>query len=453
MKENKFPKGFIWGAATSSYQIEGAWDKDGKGLSVWDTYSHVPGKTKNNDTGDIACDHYNRWRGDITLMKKIGLKSYRFSISWPRIFPDGKGAPNEKGAAFYDRLIEGLLEAGIEPMITLFHWDLPQGLMDRGGWLNREITDDFMKYASFAFKRYGKRVKKWATFNEPWVFTLMAYTSTWQPPLGINNDYEAGLTAVHNMNLAHAKAVRAFRELGLNGEIGIVQVSIPAVPEAQDKGTLKKASILDGIINRWFLDPLFFGEYPADISEYYRKKYSAVFIPSGADMRLIKDMGTDFVGVNNYFPFRVKDNGAKKPFDWKECVIRKKNVPRSDMDWEIYPEGIYRILKSYSERYGNPVMYITENGNAFKDRIIKDGMVMDNDRISYMREHLKQALRAVKEGVDLRGYYLWSLMDNFEWNHGYSKRFGIIRVDYKTLKRSIKKSGYWYGKVIKENGI
>ncbi len=448
-----FPKDFLWGAATSSFQIEGAFNEDGKSLSNWDMFCRVPGAVNNGDTGDVACDHYHRWKEDVAIMKKLGLKTYRFSISWPRVLPDGIGAVNKKGIEFYDRLIDALIEAGIEPMITLFHWDMPQSMQDMGGWLNPEVVDAFENYAKVCFKKFGKKVKKWATFNEAWVFTIMAYTGNHQPPIGLNSHTLLGLKASHGVNLAHAKAVRAYREMGFKGEIGIVQVTASVEPLDAKNPPVEKMKTLDGIMNRWFLDPFYKGAYPEDILKYYAQQYGAKFTPDKKEVKFIGEMGSDFIGVNYYFPFRVRENGKNKPFTWHGCVGAPDGAKRSHMGWEIYPEGIYNIIMKFKREYDNPVLYITENGNAFEDKKIVKGVVIDDDRIDYVKNHLLQIRRAINDGARVKGYYQWSLMDNFEWTHGYSKRFGIVRVDYKTLKRTIKKSGRWYAGVIKDNGV
>ncbi len=455
MKKINFPENFIWGAGTSAYQIEGAWNEDGKGPSAWDVFAHIPGKIHNNENGDAACGHYHRYKEDVALMKEIGLDSYRFSINWPRIFPKGTGEVNKKGIEFYSNLIDELLKNDIEPMITLYHWEMPQALMESGGWTNRETIKAFVDFSRECFEAYGDRVKKWATLNEPWVFTHMAYTTDKQPPEGHTDNPLFADIAVMNAYRAHAESVKIFRKIVKNGEIGVAHVVIPIINEDDSESTLKKAGLLDGIVNRWYLDPVLKGEYPEDIVRYKKEVLNEEFSIRDDDTGMLKDFPCDYIGVNNYFPFRVSDNGPDKPFMWNECVNQKRNddAVYTDMGWEVNPGSMHSLLVRLKNDYNMPV-YITENGAAFKDNNIKGGEAQDYDRIDYLKGYLSACSRAIKDGVDLKGYYLWSLMDNFEWPHGFSKRFGIIRVDYDdNLKRSIKKSGRWYAGVIADNGF
>ncbi len=450
-----FPKDFLWGAGTSSYQIEGAWKEAGKGESVWDVFSHIPGKVDNNENGDIACDHYHRYEEDILLMKELGLKVYRFSINWPRLFPKGFGEPNIDGMRFYDNLINGLLENGITPLVTLYHWELPQALMLNGGWENRETAEVFADYAEFCFRAYGDRVKKWTTFNEAWIVAFEGYVGKGQPPADKSNDHFAECMVSHHINIAHAKAVERFREVMNDGEIGIAQVIAPVYPDEDTKSNKAKALIADGILNRWYMDPLFFGKYPEDIISFNKQKYNFEFKPDADDLKFIKDNPCDYIGINHYSPFRAQDNGKDKLFDWAGCmwVGQKPERKYTGMNWEIEPQGIYDSIMRLHKDYGKPKLYITENGAAFDDENIVDGVVQDDNRVDFYKGYISACARAVQEGANLKGYLVWSLMDNFEWCRGYSKRFGIVRVDFATQKRTIKKSGRWYAAVIKNNGF
>ena len=453
----KFPEKFIWGAATSSYQIEGAWNEDGKGPSVWDVMAHTPGMIKNNETGDVACDHYHRFREDAAIMKEIGLKGYRFSINWPRIFPSGEGKINKKGIEFYNNLIDELLKNGIDPMVTLYHWELPQALMDKGGWLNRETTDRFAEFSRVCFEEFGDRVKRWGTFNEAWVTSFVGYIWERHPPVGIKNDINGAVQSSHMINLAHAKAVANYRKTKHNaGEIGIMHVAIPAYPVEDTGPNIEKAEMAHAITNKWFFDPCIKGEYPPEVTEYYKKVHGVETDIKDGDMELLKENRVDYLGINHYFPFRIKDNGKDRPFMWEECHAEKdpEKMEITNFNWEVYPEGMYDILMRIHKDYDGIPVYITENGTWYENESqLKDGVMNDDNRISYAKRYLEQANRAIRDGSNLKGYYWWSLMDNFEWSHGFGPRFGIVRVDYGTLKRTIKKSGKWYNGVIKNNGF
>ena len=446
MEDIKLPKGFVFGTATSSYQIEGAWNEDGKGESIWDEFCRRKGAIANGEDGTTACDHYHRYKEDIALMKKLNVMSYRFSISWPRIFPDGYGKVNEKGAAFYDSLIDELIKNGIEPSITLYHWDLPLKFHEEGGWLKRESADIFADYAKYCFKRYGGRVKMWATFNEMYVAVHLGYESGKFAP-GIQDPKKA-MQAAHHMHLAHAKAVKAFRQSGIKGQIGIVHCMSPVYDMDKTNRSAENARKVDGIWNRWFTDPSFKGSYPEDIMEMRKRQGTAPEILPG-DMELIKENRADFFGVNFYFRFRVYDCDSDE-FNWMNCVNSRpvEGAKITEMGWEVFPEGLFTLLKNIDSQYGKIPVYIMENGMAAKDIEGPNGEVADDGRVEYIKGHLLACSDAIKAGCNLKGYYYWSFMDNFEWTSGYSKRFGIIRVDYKTQKRTIKKSGQWYGDFI-----
>lgn len=444
MEKFIFPNDFLWGAATASYQIEGAWNEDGKGESVWDRFSHTPGTIFQNQNGDIACDHYHRYEEDVELMSQIGLKAYRFSISWPRIFPEGRGKLNYKGLAFYERLIDKLLEKNIKPAITLYHWDLPQALEDRGGWLNRDTAKYFSEYANILFYKFGDVVPIWITLNEPWVNAFLGYAWGWQAPG--KKDMKGAFIASHNFLLAHGLAVEAYREGGFNGKIGITVNVAMIYPASNSEQDLKAAEKQDAFGNRWFLDPIFKREYPKVVWEILERNYWSFSFPS-SDIDIIS-IPIDFIGIN-YYTRTIVGHDENDPY----FGIKRVQGPNehTEMGWEVYPEGLYDILLNLYRDYKIPI-YITENGAAYND-VVDDGKVKDEKRIYYLKEHIKRAYLAIKDGVDLRGYFVWSLMDNFEWGHGYSKRFGIIYVDYETQKRILKDSAYFYKKVIENNGI
>ncbi|MGQ9632307.1 MAG: GH1 family beta-glucosidase [bacterium] len=441
----KFPEGFLWGAATASYQIEGGYDEGGKGESIWDRFCKNPGNIQNGDTGNLACDHYHRYREDIGLMKEIGLKAYRFSVSWPRIFPEGKGKVNQRGLAFYNRLVDGLLRVGIEPFITLYHWDLPQALQDRGGWANEEIVGYFRDYAATVSSSLGDRVHNWITHNEPWVVAFLGYHRGIHAP-GIKDIYTA-VRVSHNLLLSHGEAVQAIRKnAGRRARVGITLNLSPIHPASESEEDVKASRLADGYLNRWFLDPVFKGAYPEDILEKYGDKAPKI---RPADMKKISRR-IDFLGVNYYTRQVVKS----EPKTGEPTPVGKiKGSKYTAMGWEIYPQGLYELLKRIHDEYGAPTMYITENGAAFPDKVDEKGEVNDPRRVRYLRDHFAQAHRAIGDGIDLRGYFVWSLMDNFEWAHGYSKRFGITYVDYPTQKRIIKRSGLWYKDVIEKGGV
>ncbi len=443
MTNVKFPKDFIWGVATASYQIEGSPLADGAGPSIWHRFTHTPGTIHDGDTGDVACDHYRRYREDVALMKSLGIKGYRFSISWPRIFPKGKGRINERGLAFYDRLIDELLKAGITPFVTIYHWDLPAALQDIGGWTNRDIAYWFSDYADYLFQRLGDRVKHWITLNEPWATAFVGHLFGEHAP-GMKDIFSA-FAVVHNELRAHSKAVEAFRDENIEGKIGITLSNHSMKPASQNEKDLTTARVAHEFTNYpLFLDPIYKGLYPETLShiveEYMPKDYLQ-------DMDEIK-RPIDFVGINYYSGSLVRFN-PEKPFGLETL---DHGLPKTEMGWEIYPEGLYEMLKGVQEDYDPGEVFITENGAAFKD-VVEDGQVHDRERIDYLRAHFTQAHRAIKDGVRLRGYFVWTLMDNFEWAYGYSKRFGIVYTDYKTQERIVKDSGKWYANVISENSV
>ena len=438
MTSVSFPKDFVCGAATAAYQIEGAWNEDGKGESIWDRFSHTPGKIHGGDTGDIACDHYHRYRQDVALMRRLGLQAYRFSIGWTRVLPEGLGAVNPKGLAFYDRLVDELLAANIQPFITLYHWDLPQALQDRGGWGNRDIAGYFADYAALMVRRLGDRVRCWTTFNEPWVAAFIGYRDGRHAP-GLQ-DEKLALQAAHHLLVAHGLAAQAIRAIASRLEVCIVLDVFPVEAGTDLPEDHSIADMAWQTRTGWFLDPLLRASYPPSAWRTYGSNAPLV-LPG--DLALISQR-LDFLGVNYYSRHLVR-NG--------ELV---KTVPGSEyteMGWEIHAPAFCRLLIRLKREYPIPAFYITENGAAFADELGADGCVHDARRINYIRDHLREIGRAIGEGVDVRGYFLWSLLDNFEWTYGFSKRFGIIYVDYATQQRTVKDSGEWYAQVIARRGV
>lgn len=437
----QFPHNFIWGAATAAYQIEGAVNEDGRGQSIWDTFSHQSGKIENGDTGDIACDHYHRWQDDIKHMQQLNLDAYRFSIAWSRILPEGRGQVNQAGLDFYSRLVDGLLEADIIPYVTLYHWDLPQALQDDGdGWLRRGIIDDYVVYADIVSRTLGDRVKHWTTFNEPWVFSWSAYYFGEDAP-GWTGNINAALTTTHHALLAHGMAVPAIRNNVPDAQVGIVldmNVAEPATDKPED---IAAANRFDGFQNRWYLDPIFNGCYPPDMLDLYGD-----LLPDIHDGDLAKIcMPIDYLGIN-FYRRSVMANGNEVP-----PVNYQRISPAGDyteMDTEVSPKGLYDILKYVHDNYQPSALYITENGAPFIDELTPDGRVHDDQRVDYLQQHFEQAQRAIQDGIPLKGYFVWSLLDNFEWAFGYRLRFGVIHVDYTTQQRTIKDSGYFLADVI-----
>ncbi len=454
MPENKtFPRDFKWGTATSSYQIEGAPTAGGKGPSVWDSFSHIEGKIKNGDTGDTACDHYHLWRDDIELLKKLGVNAYRFSISWPRIFPTGKeNEPNQIGLDFYSRLVDTLLENKITPFITLNHWDIPQGLENIGGWPERDIVHEFVKYSYHVSKHLGDRVRNWITHNEPWCVSYLGYIEGHKPP-GLINKWSKSLATAHHLLLSHGMAIPEIRNNSKQSEIGItlnLNTAIPASGSTYDEDACK---FFDGQFNRLYLNPLYNNEYPDDVFEYLKTKSlisesDLNFIKQG-DLNIISTK-TDFLGVNYYSRAVIRN----EEIDEKNNLPRNVDMgPKTDFGWEIYPPGIYDLLMRLKNEYKVQNIYITENGCSYGDGPNSEGKINDKRRIEYYRSHLTELKRAIEDGAPCNGYFAWSLMDNFEWAQGFSQRFGLIWVDFETLERIPKDSYYWYKKYISANGL
>jgi len=439
----QFPAGFLWGAATSAYQIEGSPLADGAGPSIWQRFAHTPGMMSNGDTGDIACDHYRRWKSDIALMKELGLQAYRFSVSWSRVLPEGRGRINAAGLDFYDRLVDALLENGIEPLVTLFHWDLPAALDDRGGWLNPDIAHWFADYADVMYKKLDGRVSKWATLNEPWVVTDGGYLHGALAP-GHRNRFEAPI-ASHHLLRAHGAAVQAYRATGKH-QIGIVVNLEPKYAASQSQEDVAAVERADAYMNRQYLDPVFFGSYPEELREIFAEAWPEW---PAADFQLIKQP-IDYIGVNYYTRNVTRHHASNYPL---KVASVKQHATYTETGWEVFPQGLTDTLLWVKQRYGNPPVYITENGAAFYDPpMAEDGQLDDPLRVSYQHKHLRAVDAAIAQGCDVRGYMAWSLLDNLEWSHGFSKRFGIVHVDFATQQRTIKASGKHYAKVIATNG-
>ncbi|MER5631891.1 GH1 family beta-glucosidase [Streptomyces nitrosporeus] len=435
-----FPRDFVWGTATAAYQIEGAATEDGRSPSIWDTFSHTPGKTDNGDHGDVACDHYHRWPEDIALMSRLGVGSYRMSLAWPRIVPGGDGPVNAPGLDFYDRLVDGLLDAGITPNITLYHWDLPQALQDRGGWTVRDTAEHLAAYASAAAGRLGDRVTRWATLNEPLCSGWIGHLEGRMAP-GLS-DLTAAVRASYHLLLGHGLAAQAVRAAVPGAQVGLVTNHSTVEAASTRPEDTAAATRMDGHTNRWWLDPVYGRGFPADMRELY-----GVALPERpGDLETIATP-LDWHGLNYYFPVTVADDPAGPVPHARE--VRLPDVPRTGMDWQVDATGLEALLLRLTEEYGVQNLYVTENGSAFPDTPGPGGEVHDPDRTRYLEDHLAACARAVRKGVPLAGYYAWSLLDNFEWAYGYDKRFGLVHVDYATQKRTVKTSGHRYADIIR----
>ena len=454
MSRREFPEGFVWGAATSAYQIEGATHEDGRGESIWDRFAKTPSKIEDASNGDVACDHYHRWRGDVALMKRLGLAAYRFSIAWPRIFPLGRGALERRGLDFYSRLVDELLSEGIEPFATLFHWDLPQVLEDEGGWANRSTVAAFVDYADAVSRCLGDRVKHWITHNEPWCASMLGYQTGRHAP-GLT-DWGAAVAASHHLLLSHGLAVPVVRANSRAARVGITLNLGPSVPASPSPEDADAARHFDGHFNRWFLDPLYRKAYPRDIvADYVERGHldlSKVPLTDASDLEAIA-APTDFLGVNYYNRSVVRSDRIPEEKNLARSVHLAPESEWTDMGWEVYPDGLFETLVRLRAEYGVPKMYVTENGASYRDGPDAHGRVADDRRIGFVRDHLVAAHRAIEVGVPLAGYFLWSLLDNFEWDRGYTQRFGITWVDYATQRRVPKDSALWYRHVIEENAV
>ncbi|MFE3633500.1 GH1 family beta-glucosidase [Streptomyces cellostaticus] len=434
------PHDFLWGTATAAYQIEGAVDEDGRSPSIWDTFSHTPGKIANDDNGDVACDHYHRWREDVALMRRLGTNAYRLSVAWPRVVPGGTGAVNPRGLAFYDELVDALLEAGITPAVTLYHWDLPQALQDRGGWPERATALAFAEYASTVAGRLGDRVKLWATLNEPSCSAWIGHLEGTMAPGW--TDLTAAVRASYHLLLGHGLATHAIRAAVPDAQAGIVNNLSTVFPATDRPEDLAAARRLDGHVNRWWLDPVHGRGFPADMLETY-----GVDLPERpGDLETIA-APLDWLGLNYYFPAYVADD-PEGPAP-RARSVRRPDVPRTGMDWEIDASGIETLLLRLTEEYGARKIHVTENGAAYPDVVRPDGTVDDPERREYLEGHLAACASAARKGAPLAGYFAWSLLDNFEWAYGYDKRFGLVHVDYRTQARTIKGSGHRYADIVR----
>ncbi|MBF0544212.1 MAG: beta-glucosidase [Candidatus Riflebacteria bacterium] len=467
MEKLSFPKGFIWGAATSAIQIEGSPTADGKGPSVWDSFcKEHPERIYQRESPEIACDHYKGFREDARLVKELGHNGYRLSISWPRLFPEGAGTFNAKGAAFYDELFDELLKNGIEPNVTLYHWDLPLALADKGGWENPETIEAFVNYAEKCFSLYGDRIKLWSTLNEPAWTTLNGYVTGLHPPC--KTDYRAALQVSANFLSAHARVVQTFRALKLNGKIGIALNLSPVFPASQSFEDVEAAALADAVLNKWFSQPVLTGGFPKEATNLYNKEGLFPHFEDSDFSLLNRNDLVDFVGVNYYYPHYATSDAKETAFHLnitgdknESCLfsiaglfrfVKNPTGTYTEWAWEIAPEVLYQLLKSvHLQRPGLPI-YVTENGIG-RDETLENGTVDDQERINFVKLHLEAIYKAITEDVDVKGYYMWSLMDNFSWINGFKKRYGFLFVDRKTLKRYPKKSAYWYKKVAADNGL
>jgi beta-glucosidase len=451
-----FPTDFVWGGATAAYQVEGASTEGGRGRSIWDTFSHTPGRTVDGDTGDHAIDHYHRYRDDVALIAGLGLNAYRFSVSWPRIQPDGTGPAVPAGLDFYSRLVDELLAHDVEPWVTLYHWDLPQALEDAGGWPVRDTAYRFAEYAQLVHACLGDRVTNWATLNEPFCSSLVAYASGEHAPG--RTEPAAALKAVHHLLLGHGLAVQAIRAADPKARLGLSLNLYAVDPAGPDPIDVDAARRVDGLQNRLFLDPVLLGHYPYDVMEDVEHLGGVGEVQDG-DLALIS-APLDFLGVNYYSRHVVTGDSDVDPdrltSTWAGSEhVREvfRDLPRTAMDWEVDPDGLYEVLTRLRDEYPAVPLLITENGAAFNDSVGADGIVHDPSRIDFLEAHLRVCIRAIKDGVPLRGYFVWSVFDNFEWAWGYAKRFGIVRVDYDSQVRTPKDSASYYSQVAKSGEL
>ncbi|PND36598.1 beta-glucosidase [Paucibacter aquatile] len=435
-----FPSDFRWGCSTSSYQIEGAAQEDGRGESIWDRFCSEPGRIRDGSSGAVACDHYHRWPEDLDMAKQLGVNAYRFSIAWPRLLPQGRGAVNEKGLDFYSRLVDGMLERGLQPWATLYHWDLPQALQEQGGWANRATVDAFLEYTELVTRRLGDRVKHWITHNEPYCTAFLGnFEGNHAPGL---KDHKTALLVCHHLLLSHGRAVPLIKRLVPDANVGITLSLHPISPASDSVEDAAAAIRHDGLRNRWFLDPLHGRGYPEDV---------LALLGSDAPQLLSNDLReiatpTDFLGVNYYFPERIENAPGVAPIATR--VVETHGVERTAFGWEVDPEGMVTLLTRIQRDYAPNCVYLTENGSTFEDELLPDGRVEDVQRRSYLQRHLAAAQRAMAAGVPLKGYFAWSLLDNFEWAEGYLRRFGLAYVDFETQQRTLKASGQWYAQFL-----
>jgi beta-glucosidase len=446
----RFPADFWWGASTAAYQIEGSVDADGRAPSIWDTFAAVPGRIENGDTARTACDHYLRYRGDVRLMAELGLTAYRFSVAWPRVLPDPDGRPDQRGLDFYDRLVDELLAAGIRPTATLYHWDLPQAIEDRGGWAVRETASRFSEYAVTVANRLGDRVAMWNTLNEPWCSAFLGYGAGVHAPG--RTSYADALAATHHLLLAHGRAAEILRAHCPSAQVSIALNAGTVRPASGSAADQDAARMIDGMLNRIFFDPLLRGAYPADVIDDTAWVSDWSFVRDGDLAEISQPL--DAIGVNYYQPDLVAAGpGPSLPYPTRGRVSwTPLEGPVTGMGWAVDPSGLHEMLVRITRDYGSIPLYVTENGAAFDDSVTS-GRVHDPARIEYLKAHFEAAHRALADGVDLRGYFVWSLLDNFEWAFGYGKRFGLIRVDYESQERTPKDSAFWYRDVIAAGGF
>ena len=457
---NMFPADFIWGTATASYQIEGAFNEDGRGTSIWDTFSKTPGKVVNGDTGDVACDHYHRFKEDIALMKQLGVSAYRFSIAWPRLFPNGDETKEPRGFDFYNKLIDELIAAGIEPMVTLYHWDLPQALEDKGGWANRSIVDAFEKYATACAEAFGDRINTWITLNEPWCVSWLGYSNGVHAPG--KKDFKLAIAASHHTALAHSAALKAIKKVKPNATVGLtVNMNNIHNESPNDQEVVDFVELNDGNLNRWWIDAFTKGSYPEKLLKTYGALAEGIIKENDSELLKVQ---TDFLGINYYCDGFARSagpdakptiDGGFMPFpqkvDGSAPVELAKDL--TAMGWVVTPKGIGELVKRVHRDWPEiPYIVITENGSSYDDKLV-DGQVNDYKRTEYLKSHLSSLQGAIAEGVPVKGYFAWSLLDNFEWAEGYAKRFGIVYVDYETQERTPKLSALTYRDIIKANSV
>jgi beta-glucosidase len=436
LRRAEFPADFRWGCATSAYQIEGATTADGRAESIWDRFCSVPGHIRDGSSGATACDHYHRWPEDLDLAAELGLNAYRFSIAWPRVLPHGRNTPSSVGLDFYSRLVDGMLARGLEPWATLYHWDLPQRLQEHGGWSNRDTVAEFADFADAVSRRLGDRVQNWITHNEPWCTAFLGcYDGSHAPGV---RDWRTALQACHHVLLSHGSAIPALRANTRDARVGIALSLHPAAAASSNSLDIAAARRYDGLRNRWFLDTLYGHGYPADVWALCGADAPHV---AGNDLATIATP-TDFLGVNYYFPETI----AHAPSDGalSARVVPTPGAERTDLGWEVSPQGLLGLLERLKREYAPPAIYITENGASYEDRLAPDGAIADVERCYYMQRHLVSLHEALARGVPLAGYFAWTLMDNFEWAEGYTRRFGLIHVDFATQQRRLKHSGAWY---------
>jgi beta-glucosidase len=445
----RFPDGFRWGTSTSAYQVEGATGADGRGESIWDRFCAVPGAVENGDTGETACDQYHRVEEDLDLMATLGVNAHRLSLAWPRILPDGAGRVEQRGLAHYDRLVDGLLSRGIEPLVTLYHWDLPQPLQDDGGWRNRETAERFAEYAAVCFDALGDRVRDWVTINEPWIFGLLGHQLGLHAPG--EKDLHGSACAMHHLLLGHGLAVRELRARRPEARAGIAYSLFPHTPATDTEADRAAAHASDGYVNRWFLDPVHGRGYPADMRAHWEQAAGPLDFVRDGDEDLIA-AGSDFIGVNYYTRRIVSARPGDGPWPWT-VEPGRDDVPRTDLGWEIVPDDLTALLLRLHHDHPGVPLLITENGGIFGDGPGADGRVRDQRRVDFLHRHLAAVHRAVEAGAPVEGYYHWSFIDNFEWAMGYRPRFGLVHLDRATQRRTVKDSGHWYARAVAAGGV